>query len=226
MSKLSRPQQLPLHLPQEAARARDDLIVTSSNQRAVSYLDRWPSWPNPVTILTGPAGSGKSHLAHIWATHANAAFLHTSPDGSGVVPQSGNFVVEDIAQAKFGENWLFHLINASRASGSSLLLTSRRWPADWGVVLADLASRIKLAHTINLHEPDDDLLRGVLVKLFSDRQLQVDKSLIDYLVSRMERSLASAQVLVEEIDQLSLSQMRPVTKPLAAQALRHAGLQE
>ena len=212
--------QIPLQLPLEAAQARDDLIVSASNEQAVAYLDSWPDWPGPVGILAGPTGAGKTHLAQIWASKSKALFLDPALDiGDQVQPGHENFVVEDIAQGNFSETWLFHLINTVRAAKGHLLITSRRWPGEWGVSLPDLRSRLKTAHVMEIAEPDDIMLTGVLMKLFSDRQLLVEPSVIDYMSTRMERSLAAAQNLVRRLDELSLADKRAVTKPLASQAL-------
>ena len=218
-------EQLPLHLPWKTAQARDDLVVTRTNEQAIAFLDSWPDWPTSVAILAGPTGAGKTHLAHVWAAKMNAQFLtagiDTKPEN---VPDQGCHVVEDLAQGTFSEAWLFHLINATRASGASLLLTSRRWPSDWGVSLPDLQSRLKAAHLMELSEPDDDLLLGVLTKLFSDRQLIVEPKVIEYLVLRIERSLAAAQNVVAKLDSAALANKRAVTKPLAASVLQEMGL--
>ncbi|MEE9313800.1 MAG: DnaA/Hda family protein [Rhizobiaceae bacterium] len=224
MSTKRKSEQLPLHLPLEVASAREDLIVTTANQQAVTFLDNWPEPElSPIAILAGPVGAGKTHLAHIWAARMEAKFLPLSTASDLAVPQGGSYVVEDLVQGAFSETWLFHLINTVRSNNSALLLTSRRWPGDWGIALPDLQSRIKLAHLMELNEPDDALLAGVLMKLFSDRQLHVEAPVIDYLVQRMERSLASAQNLVFEIDGLSLAEKRGVTKQLAGDALRNLG---
>ncbi len=231
MSTRKQEMQLPLHLPLEVASAREDLVVTDANREAVTYLDNWPlmnegSDTISIAILAGPVGAGKSHLANIWAARVGAEFLSPSTTADQQVPSEGSYVVEDIAQGAFSETWLFHLINAIRASNGSLLLTSRRWPGNWGITLPDLQSRMKLAHLMELNEPDDGLLAGVMTKLFSDRQLHVEANVVEYLVVRMERSLASAQKLVAEIDNLSLAEKRGVSKPLAATALRNLGWQE
>ena len=220
-----RPEQLPLHLPLQAAQAREDLITGTPNQHAVEFLDSWPDWPTHIAILAGPTGSGKTHLAQVWASRSEARLLSPAKDDPDH-PDLKCVVVEDIAQGNFTESWLFHLINTVRANDGDLLLTSRRWPSDWGIALPDLKSRLKTAHLMEIAEPDDALLAGVLIKLFADRQLDVDANVIDYLVVRMERSLASAQVMVERLDALSLAEKRAVTRPLAAQALEEAGLGE
>ncbi|MEL6966556.1 MAG: hypothetical protein AAGM04_04160 [Pseudomonadota bacterium] len=216
--------QLSLHLPLAVGSARDDLVVTPANARAVSFFDDWPNWPTQLAILAGPVGAGKTHLATIWAESAGAEFRAPETTSDEPPDVSGNIVVEGLQQGAFSEVWLFHLINAARATGHTMLLTSRRWPADWGVALPDLRSRLRAAHLVELNEPDDDLLRGVLVKLFADRQVLVQPAVVDYLVVRMERSLACAQALVARLDGLALSQRRAVTRTLAAQALKEMGL--
>lgn len=211
--------QLPLHLPLEAAQAREDLVVSQSNKHAVEFLDSWPNWHVPLVILTGSKGSGKSHLSQIWAAQSNARFLTPSLS----LPQeidSNNFVVENLSQGSFNEVWLFHLLNSARASKNFVLLTARRPIVEWGIALPDLYSRLRAGHNIKLNAPDDILLAGILVKLFSDKQLQVDKSVIDYLLLHMERSLGFALHIVNEIDRISLSDRRSVTRPLVAKILQ------
>ncbi|MEP1205956.1 MAG: hypothetical protein ABJM29_04880 [Rhizobiaceae bacterium] len=224
---MSNPDQLPLGLALNAGQGIDDLVVSHVNRDAVTFINSWPNWPVPIVILAGPVGVGKSHLAAIWAERAAAATLQPSGDLAPEPEDSGaNFVVEDIGPGNFDETALFHLINNVRAHGGNLLLTSRTWPGNWGMELPDLTSRMKLARLIELSEPDDLLLRGVMTKLFADRQLDVDGTVIDYMVLRMERSLACAQDLVTRLDDLSMAQKRAITKPLAAEALRQLGLQE
>ncbi|MEL6735334.1 MAG: hypothetical protein AAFO68_03765 [Pseudomonadota bacterium] len=216
--------QLSLHLPLQVASARDDLVVTPANTKAVKFFDGWPEWPTQLVILAGPIGAGKTHLCHIWAAQADARFIQPGQSEQPLPDTHHHLVVEGLQQGAFSEAWLFHLINAMRADKRTLVLTSRRWPGDWGVSLPDLQSRLRAAHLVELDEPDDNLLRGVLVKLFADRQVTVSPTLIDYLVVRMERSLACAQDLVDRLDRASLAEGRAVTRKLAAEALKDAGL--
>jgi len=214
------PGQIPLNLPSQAAETREDLVVTPVNTQAVEFLDSWPHWPTRIVILAGPVGAGKSHLAKIWARRADASYIEPNP--AQPLPDLGDrryFVIEGLDRGNIGENWLFHVINMVRAQQGGVILTSRMWPGEWGISLPDLTSRLKTAHLVELNEPDDALLHGVLLKLFSDRQLQVEPQVISYLVTRMERSLASAQHIVEILDTLSLAAKRGVTRSLAAQAL-------
>ena len=211
--------QLPLHLPLEAATAREDLVVSDSNRHAVEFIDSWPEWPTSLAILNGDHGSGKSHLCQVWAARSDALFLRPNLHVPESIEPSTNYVVEDITQGSFNEVWLFHLLNTAMSTGNFVVLTTRRAIESWGVVLPDLSSRLNSAHKMFVSPPDDFLLSGVLFKLFSDRQLQVDKSTVDFLISRMERSLAFALRLVESIDSASLADQRSVTRPLASRVL-------
>ena len=223
----SHAEQLPLDLPLQSAQARDDLLVGQSNTTAVNWIDAWPEWPGPLKILAGPVGCGKTHIANVWAERSGAAIIAPSTDPDMPPPEDARAIlVENMVQGAFNESWLFHLFNAVRQQGGSLLLTSRRWPGDWGVALPDLRSRLKTAHLLEISEPDDVLLRGVLAKLFADRQVMVSPQVVDYIALRMERSLNAAAAIVDELDRLSMANKRAVTRPLAAQGLTALGWRE
>lgn len=217
---MNRPRQIPLELPLAAAETRDDLIVTAANAFAVAFLDSWPDWPGPLTILRGPAGSGKTHMARAWATLADAHVVAAGELRDDRPPVTGaNVVVEDAGTGTIAETTLFHLINHVRAAGGHCLVTTRLAPAEWGVRLPDLNSRLRAAQLVELAGPDDDLLARVMVKLFADRQVAVDPGVVDYVVQRMERSLAAAGRLVAEMDREALARSGRVTRAIAAAAL-------
>ena len=119
--------------------------------------------------------------------------------------------------ADLDETGLFHLINAVRAAGTHLLLTARRFPSAWGVRLPDLASRLKAAATVEILEPDDHLLAGVITKLFADRQVEVEPHVVQFLVRRIERSLSTAIGVVDRLDRAALEQKTRITRALAAE---------
>lgn len=210
--------QLPLDLGHVAGQSRDDLIVTRANAAAVELIDRWPAWPAPIMILAGPPGSGKSHLATIWVHEAGARAIGRNMVEAAVQAHvAGPFLVEDADAIDRDEIGLFHLINAVRSSGSSLLLTARRFPAAWGVELPDLASRLKAAGLVELKEPDDELLAGVIAKLFADRQVEVEPHVVQYIARRIERSLDTAIAVVDRLDRAAWETKSRITRGLAAQ---------
>jgi len=221
MRETEKPRQLPLDLGHSPGYSRDELVVSEANWRAVALVDGWPDWPGPVVVLAGPAGSGKSHLATIWSEKADAAILKPAEitawlEGS---PLKHSVLVDDADAENLDERGLFHLINAVHGSGRSLLLTSRRFPSAWGVDLPDLASRLKAAPTVEILEPDDLLLAGVITKLFADRQIEVEPHVVQFLVRRIERSLSTAISVVDRLDAASLEQNARITRALAAEAI-------
>lgn len=226
-TRAAKPEQLPLDLRHDAATGRDDLVISDPVSAAASIIDRWPDWASPVVIITGPEGSGKSHLANVWRRKSDATTVRPIA-GSGAIEAAGlgPVLIEDADREGFDETELFHLINAVRSAGTSLLITARSWPLAWGVSLPDLVSRLKAATTVEIGAPDDMLLSQILVKLFADRQLQVDDKLIAYIVSRMERSLAAAQTIVERLDTMALSRGTRISRALAAEVLNEISSNE
>ncbi|CAN7650576.1 DnaA regulatory inactivator HdaA [Mesorhizobium sp. LjNodule214] len=218
--KTDPPRQLPLDLGHGTGYSRDELVVSGTNSQAAALVDRWPDWPSPVVVLAGPAGSGKTHLASIWQARAGAVGVDAGRiedciAGLGDRPA----LIDDVDKARIDEAGLFHLINAVRGAGSTLLLTARRFPLAWGVALPDLVSRLKAAATVEIHEPDDLLLAGVITKLFADRQVEVEPHVVQYLVRRIERSLATAMRVVERLDRIALERKTPITRALAAETV-------
>lgn len=213
--------QLPLKLPINRKFSRDDLIVGKANARAVALIDQWPDWSSHVLVLAGPTGSGKSHLATIWANMAEAQVCQAGnfDDDWRQKVEGGNVVIEDMSATNLNETALFHLINQLNEKGHYGLITSSLWPVSWNIKLPDLQSRLRAATLVEIEEPDDILLRQTLVKLFSDRQIVVEKTVIDYLAVRMERSVAAAQLLVERLDQTAMAEARPITRGMAAKVI-------
>lgn len=218
--------QIPLELPLDVQLRREDLIESSSNTTAVELIDGWPDWPGKLAILAGPTGSGKTHFATIWAKQSNARSMQMQELDSLNVQnhQDRNLVLEDAFAGGVDEDALFHLINHARSNNLYILMTSRNWPSDWGITLPDLVSRLRTALLVELSEPDEALLRMVIHKIFADRQIDIDPSIVDFLVVRIERSLGSAIAIVEALDQEALATRSPITKPLAGRVLKRLGL--
>ena len=172
----------------------------------------------------------KSHLAAIWATRSAAGTCFSSDLGQSLeqlvpaVSNGGNILVEDAGQGDLDEAALFHLINVVREGGGYCLITSREPPARWNVSLPDLSSRLKATQVVELHEPDDVLLRQVIIKLFADRQLLVEPRVVDFCMTRMERSLEAAGKLVDAIDTEALARRSKISRAMAASALDALGM--
>jgi chromosomal replication initiation ATPase DnaA len=216
------PEQFSIPLRHAASFERDDFLVSGSNAAAVTLIDSWPDWPANVIVLCGPAGVGKSHLARAWVSRAEANILFASELHEADVPAfvgKGAVLIEDVDQGLASENALFHLINLVREHNAYLLLTGRALPSAWNFTLPDLNSRLRAMPIGEIVEPDEQLMKAVLAKLFADRQLRVDATVISYLVLRMPRSMDAARDLVIDLDAAALARGRAVTKAIARDCL-------
>ena len=217
------PRQLAFALPHAESLSRDNFREGPANEEALGLVERWPDWPNRVMLLVGPEGSGKSHLAAIWAEAAGARSTMAHALTAATVPASlatGALVVEDLIAGTFDERALFHLLNLAREDEAYVLITARVAPVALPVELRDLRSRLRAVPVVQLLPPDDQLFRALIVKFCADRQMSIDESVVSYLASRIERSFAAARQAVEMLDTEALRLGRPVTRALAAELLR------
>jgi chromosomal replication initiation ATPase DnaA len=217
--------QLPLDLPHEPSFAREDFLAAPANAEALRAIEAWPDWAGRMLLLVGPAGSGKSHLGAIWARAAEAVMVEAESLGQAMPPdlaRSKAILIQNADRIGAAEANLFHLVNLARESGAFLLLTARGAPDDWGLKKPDLHSRLRLAPIVTLGEPDAELARAVLFKLFSDRQLAVDPAVIAYIGLRIDRSLGAARAIVEALDREALARGKAVTRTMAARMLKDA----
>lgn len=220
--------QLPLDLPHRPALGRADFLVAPSNEAAIAWLDRWPLWPAPALALYGPAGCGKTHLAHVFAARAAARFIAPEALATERVPEligGASAAIVDAAD-RAAEEPLLHLYNLLAERRGYLLVVAREAPARWSIALADLRSRLSAAPAVAVAPPDEALLAVLLVKLFADRQLGVGEEVVAYLSLHLERSFAAAQRAVAALDAAALAQRRRITVPLAKAVLNIADGEE
>jgi chromosomal replication initiation ATPase DnaA len=219
------PRQLAFALPHAESLTRDNFLEGPANEAGLALIDSWPDWPNRIMLLVGPEGSGKSHLAAIWAEDAGARSTAAHALALDDVPgtlATGALVIEDLKPGPFDERAMFHLMNLARQDEAFVLMTTRLSPSAFEVELRDLRSRLRAVPTVSLLPPDDLLFRGLIVKFCADRQLSVDETVVSYLTSRIERSYAAARQAVDLLDSEALRLGRPVTRALAAELLRNA----
>ena len=213
--------QLIFDLSRPPAYSAADFLPAPCNEAAMGWIERWPDWPAFALALSGPAASGKSHLAHIFAEKSGSVVAPAdvlTPDNIPDIADGRGVVVED-ADRGVDETALFHLYNLQKEQGKPLLLTGREPPNRWRVKLPDLRSRLATLPVAEIGSPDDMLLEALLVKLFSDRQLRIGPDVVTYVLPRIDRSFAAVRELVDKLDKAALEGGRAVTVPLVRTVL-------
>ncbi len=209
------PRQLALpfaHMPHFAAA---DFLEAPSNSAALAWLARMAEWPQGRLVLCGPAGSGKTHLLHIWAGRLGAAVL--PGPALRFAPVAGPLAIDDADSAP--EPALLHMLNAAAEAGQRVLLAGRTPPSRWRVALPDLASRLRAANTVEIGAAEDELLRGLLARLLSERQLAAPETVQDWLRLRLPRTAAAMREAAARLDHAALVAGRGVSRVLAARVL-------
>lgn len=213
--------QLSLTLPPAPDVEADRFVLGPSNESAARMIESWPRWPGPSLALVGPPGSGKSLLAAIWAARVAAArFSGASVSVEEALGRA--YADQPIAletPEALPEEGLFHLLNAVAERRGSLLLVHRSPPAQWPSRLPDLRSRLAALPVAALEQPNDSLLRAILVKKFSAHQLRVGSEVLDFVLARCERSAAAVEAMAERLDAAALAQGKSITLALARAVL-------
>lgn len=212
--------QLVLPLDGRTALGREDFIAAPGNENALAFLERWPNWPSRAAAIFGPEGSGKTHLAAIWAALSGAQTLSAADVNMENIARSGpHLVIEDVdalAPTLERDAALVALFDRPK---TTLLLTGRAAPAGWDVALADLTSRFNSTIAFPVWAPDDTLLAGLVRKLFADRQLGVSEGVVGRMVSSLERTPAAIREFVTLADKTAMAEKRAVTERLVLELL-------
>ena len=220
-----RADQLPFDYGHQPSHLEDEFIEGQGNRLAFAHIRSFPAWPGPLTLLEGPAKSGKSHLAGIWVGRAGALVAEPGDTGglAGADPLRP-LLIEDADRAGYDEPALFHVLNQSIRDRRPVLLTARQPIANWPYQTDDLKSRARLASHFALTLTDDIQLTQMFVKLFSDRQVSVDPRVVRFLVARMNRSPEEVVALADIADSLALARGSAITRRIAAEALAQRGI--
>lgn len=218
------PSQIPMNFEFRAATGREDFLVTSANEEAVAWIDKWPDWPMRSLLLVGPSGAGKTHLAHVWQTRTNAKVIEAEEldrfDIEEISTLAAHPLILENARPGLKEDALFHLFNLIQEKGGSLLITATTAPGAWNLTLKDLSSRLGTVPVARIQEPDDALFSALVIKLFSDRQLAVTPDVVQYITQRLERSFAEARRFVTRLDNSALAKKRKITISLLREVFK------
>ena len=198
-----------------------DFILSRSNKHIYDFLDRWPKWEKNFINIIGQKSSGKTHLINIFiekykgkridAQSLNEADLNK-------IELYENIIIEDLT-SNINENLLYSLLDLIEQNNKYLIITSLNQVVHINFKLLDLRSRLKSFLLLNIEQPDDELIFGIILKNLSDRQISIDKKLIDYIVKRIERSYSKIHNFIYKIDQLSLKKKKSIDLKLIKEVL-------
>ena len=203
-------------------------MANRCNEKALRAVELWPEWPFFALVVYGPQGSGKSHLAHVFAEHAASCTERPFPvliinaqeinnkNVARIHRENPCLVVENLTPRANNEA----LFNLYQNEGGYILFTAEDAPARMRFKLPDLQSRLNMVPTIAIEEPDDEMLTMLVVKMFNDRQIMISPEVLNYIIRNMQRSFSYARRLVEEVDMISLARKRAVTVPLVKEAMQ------
>ena len=214
--------QLTLDFEHRTSLSGENFLVANCNRDAISWIDAWPNWPAPALVVFGPPGSGKSHLAAVFEAYSDAQRVTINEFEHVATDVINDLIIEDFEGmlSPDQEVWLFHLYNAAKEASHKILMTSNSPPAQWGITLPDLQSRMNSAINVKIGLPDDSLIAALLVKIFADRQIQVSSDVIIYAASRMERSFLAVRQVVENADHMALVTQKKITVNLMKKVLK------
>ncbi len=214
--------QLPLPFPDAPDYGVVDFLQSPSNADALFWLRDTPCWPDGRLVIWGQAGCGKTHLVTIWAavqrgairTGSELAGLPALPDG-GLAIDDANLITDERA--------LLHLLNIAKETHVPVLMAAREPPARWRLSLADLASRVRGTTAVRIMPPEDELLRALLSRLLSTRQIAVAEGVQEWLFRRLPRTPAAIRAAAAALDLAAMADGTAVTRSVAARVLAELG---
>ena len=189
-----------------------DYYVSKSNYFAFNLIQNWTKWEKKILNIYGDTFSGKTHLAKIFQNKSKALYLTNNDVNEEIfkkIKLSECIVIDDFEKIK-NENLLYSLFNLIYQDNKYLLILSNRAISDIDYSLDDLNSRAKNCIFAQIENPDDDLIFAIIVKSFSDRQIKLEKKLLEYIIKRIERSYGKIYEFIYKVDELSLKKKKPV----------------
>jgi len=213
--------QLILNFDYEQNFKDQDFYVSKSNEFSFKLLNSWPKWEKNFLNLTGQKFSGKTHLVNIFLEKFKGIKLESSELSNNSLNQIKiyeNIIIENFND-DIDENLFFTLLNIVDQDNKYLVLTSIRPIVEHTFKLDDLNSRSKNFLLSNIEKPEDDLMFALILKNLSDRQISIDKKLIDFIIKRIDRSYGKIFDFIYKIDEISLKRKKPIDFKIIKEAL-------
>ncbi len=198
-----------------------DFYVSRSNEYSFKLLNSWPKWEKNFVNLIGENFSGKSHLINIFLQNFKGIKITASKITNDFLKEikiHENIIIEDLLES-IDENLLFTLINNIEQDNKFLIVTSTKPIVEFEFKLQDLNSRSKNFLLSAIEKPEDDLMYALILKNLSDRQISIDKKLIDFIIKRISRSYGKISDFIYKIDKISLKRKKPIDFKIIKEAL-------
>ena len=199
----------------------DDFFLSKSNKHILEFLNTWPKWERKFVNIIGEELSGKTHLMNIFLKrNRGIKFDANSLKNFHLkkIKMYDNIILENLTNA-IDENLFYSLLNVIEQDNKYMIITSSKPIVYIDFILEDLKSRLKNFLLLNIEKPDDELMFAILLKNLSDRQISIDKKLIDYTLKRIERSYRKIYNFIYKIDQLSLKRKKSIDLKIIKEVL-------
>ena len=214
--------QLILKFPTNKVYLKEDFYVSSSNHEAYDFVNSWPKWIKKIINIYGPKGSGKTHIASLLKNKTSFIELQSNELDDKIFLKFKSkeaLIIENVTE-KIPENIFFSLWNVAIQDNKYLLTTSINSLSTYKFKLPDLQSRTKSCISIGIKLPDDNLISVILTKNFSDKQIQIEKKHIDYIIKRIDRSYEKISQFILTLDKYSLKKGSPFSLKLIKEVLK------
>ena len=209
MSELN---QLLLALDHKKSFNEHDYYVSKSNFFAYSIIEKWPKWEKKIFNIYGEKFSGKTHLANIFKSKTNALFVKANEFNDDIFKKAKLFesIIIDNFDEKHDEKLIYSIFNLIDQDNKYMLINSIIPISEINFKLPDMISRSKNCLSAKIENPDDDLIFAIILKNFSDRQIKVEKRIIEFIINRIDRSYSKIYEFIYKIDELSLKKKKPI----------------
>ncbi len=213
--------QLTFKFPFKTSYFEKDFYVSSNNFAVYKLIESWPNWPDKWVNIYGPTGSGKTHLSNILKKKMNSAYLESSTIKKDLISEIENYncIIIDNYNKNIEEKTLYSILNHSKQLDKFVVINSYKPISEIKVSLKDLHSRLKSFITFGIDLPTDELLRVILTKSFSDKQIEINSKILEYILKNIERSYEKVFKFVKDIDNESLSSGKSININLIKKVL-------
>ena len=189
-----------------------DYYVSDSNYFAFNLIDKWPKWEKKILNINGEKFSGKTHLANIFKIKSSALYLNEKDINNEIFKKIKLYesIIIDEFSNRIEENLIYSIFNLVDQDSKYLLIITETPLSEIKFKLPDLISRSKNSLLAKIDPPDDDLIFALILKNFSDRQIKLEKQIIEFIVNRIERSYSKISEFIYKVDELSLKKKKPI----------------